>query len=70
MMIDDDAGGVTGTCMRFVIQEWLMNHVQKEFPIEPTDTTVGDPCIPVDGNFFIWTSTNMIFISMQVQEAD
>jgi hypothetical protein len=29
MMIDDDAGGVTGTCMRFVIEEWLMNHVHE-----------------------------------------
>jgi hypothetical protein len=35
---------------------------KKEFPIEPMDTMVGDPCILVDGNFFIWNSTNMIFI--------
>jgi hypothetical protein len=34
---------------------------EKEFPSEPTDTTAGDPCILVDGYFFIWTSTMFMF---------
>jgi hypothetical protein len=34
---------------------------EKEFPREPTDTMAGDPCILVDGYFFIWTSTMFMF---------
>jgi hypothetical protein len=45
---------------------------EKTFPREPVDTTTGDPCIPVDGNFFIWTSTNTMFMfcryKMKIEE--
>jgi hypothetical protein len=45
---------------------------KKKFPREPMDTVVGDPCIPMDGNFFIWTSTNTMFMfgryKMKIEE--
>jgi hypothetical protein len=34
----------------------------KKLPRELTNTTANDPCIPTNGNFFIWTSTDMIFL--------
>jgi hypothetical protein len=35
---------------------------EKRFPREPMDTTTGDPCTLVDGNIFIWTSTNIVYV--------
>jgi hypothetical protein len=46
----------------FLFKNWWLTMYKKKRAIELADTMVGDPCIPVDGNFFIWTSTNMMFI--------
>jgi hypothetical protein len=39
---------------------------EKTFHREPMDTTAGDPSILVDGDLFIWTSTNTMFIFLQL----
>jgi hypothetical protein len=38
----------------------------KKLPRKIVDTTVGNPCILVDGDFFIWTSTNMMICRYKV----
>ena len=63
MMIDDDVGGVTGMGLKKCC--WTMH--EKKLPIELADTTIGDPCSLVDGNFFIWTSTHDIYV-LQVHD--
>lgn len=35
---------------------------KKKFSRESVDTMASDPCILVNGNFFIWTLTNTMFM--------
>jgi hypothetical protein len=35
---------------------------ENKFPKEPVDTMARDPCILVDGKFFIWTLANTMFM--------
>jgi hypothetical protein len=35
---------------------------EKKHPREPTNTMDVDPCIPLDGDFFTWTLTKMMFV--------
>ena len=60
-MVDDDVGGVENVCDLRNIDEPCL---RKKFPRELTYAMVGDPCISMDCDFFIWTSTkHNVYIS-------